>query len=306
MSKITLIGAPVQAGTQQRGCLMGPDAYRAAGLTEALTGLGYHVEDAGNLPSPQAASMRHENPAITTLGQVSAWSETIHQATAKAAQDSLPIILGGDHSISAGTVPALAEHAARQDQDLFVLWLDAHPDLQRLSTTTSGNLHGTPVAYFLGCEGFEGHYPPLAKPLNPNNFCALGLRSVDPAERQLIKDLNLDIHDMRAIDEHGIKAPLTRFLDRVAEANGRLHVSFDVDFLDPAIACAVGTTVPGGATFREAHLAMELIHDSGLLTSLDLVELNPFLDDRGATARLMVDLAASAFGRTILDRPNAA
>ena len=306
---ITLIGAPVQAGTTLPGCLMGPDSYRAAGLPEVLRALGHGVEDRGNLALPPAlrSTKTHKNKALRDLAAVATWIEVIEDAAYEAAQTSdLPIFLGGDHSIAAGTVPAMARHAHEEDQPFFVLWLDAHPDLHRLHTTQSGNLHGTPVAYFLGLDGFDAFYPPLKHTVHPENFCALGIRSVDPAERELIKDRNLDIHDMRAIDEHGIKAPLKRFLDRVTAAKGRLHVSFDVDFLDPSIACAVGTTVPGGATFREAHLVMELLHDSGLVTSMDLVELNPFLDDRGATARLMVDLAASAMGRTVLDRPTAA
>ncbi|MEL6549846.1 MAG: arginase [Pseudomonadota bacterium] len=307
MTHITLIGAPVQAGTHTKGCLMGPDAYRCAGLPDAFRALGHTVTDMGNIPTPEIHPRNHENSAITTLGEVAAWTQAIHDATLAAARSSnMPVILGGDHSISAGSVPALATHAADMAQPLFVLWLDAHPDLHRLHTTTSGNLHGTPVAYFLGEDGFEGHYPPLQHPVPHAQFCALGLRSVDPAERTLIRDRGLDSHDMRAIDEHGIRAPLMRFLDRVAASRGRLHVSFDVDFLDPGIAPAVGTTVPGGATFREAHLVMEMLHDSGLVTSMDLVELNPFLDERGKTARLMVDLAASALGRTILDRPTAA
>ena len=306
---ITLIGAPVQAGTRQPGCLMGPDAYRAAGLPGALRGLGHSVQDRGNLALPPVlrTAATHENEALRDLATVATWIEVIeHAAFVAATTSDMPIFLGGDHSIAAGTVPAMARHADDANQPLFVLWLDAHPDLHGLHTTQSGNLHGTPVAYFLGLDGFDGFYPPLKHAVDPANFCALGIRSVDPAERELITDRNLDIHDMRAIDEHGIKAPLQRFLDRVAAAKGRLHVSFDVDFLDPSIACAVGTTVPGGATFREAHLVMELLHDSGLVTSMDLVELNPFLDDRGATARLMVDLAASAMGRTVLDRPTAA
>ncbi|MEM9349023.1 MAG: arginase [Pseudomonadota bacterium] len=304
---ISLLGAPVQAGTKQAGCIMGPDAYRSAGLGTVLTSLGHAVEDLGNVTIRPVANVSHPNPAVTRLAEVRAWTEAIHSATYEAACGAdMPIILGGDHSISAGTVPALARHAEEEGQPLFVLWLDAHPDLHLLHTTESGNLHGTPVAYFLGREGFDGHYPPLNHPVDPSRFCALGIRSVDPAERDFIGEAGLEVHDMRAIDESGIKVPLTRFLDRVARANGRLHVSFDVDFLDPGIACAVGTTVPGGATFREAHLVMELLHDSGLVTSMDLVELNPFLDDRGATARLMVDLAASALGRTVLDRPTAA
>jgi arginase len=299
-----LIGAPVETGTKDRGCLMGPDAYRAAGLSDTLQDLGLIVEDLGNLILPEQGEATHENMNIHGLSQTRGWIEVIAKATYAAAKThDMPIILGGDHSIAAGSIPALAKHAADEDRPFFVLWLDAHPDLHRLETTQSGNLHGTPMAYALGCDGFDAAYPPLMQHVEAANVCMIGLRSVDRAERDLISDLGLDVHDMRAIDEHGIKRPVAAFLERVAAANGRLHVSLDVDFLDPDIACAVGTTVPGGATFREAHLVMELLHDSGLVTSLDLVELNPSLDERGRTARLMVDLTASLMGRTVLDKP---
>lgn len=185
----------------------------------------------------------------------------------------------------------------------FVLWLDAHTDFHTLETTTSGNLHGTPVAYYTGQKGFEGYFPTLAAPVDPKNVCMLGIRSVDPAEREAIKKTEVAVYDMRLIDEHGVAALLRRFLERVKAEDGLLHVSLDVDFLDPSIAPAVGTTVPGGATFREAHLIMEMLHDSGLVTSLDLVELNPFLDERGRTATVMVDLMASLLGRSVMDRP---
>lgn len=301
----TLIGAPCQVGTKRRGTVMGPDAFRTAGLADTLTHLGCTVDDIGNLTPGSQVFAAHPNAAITDLDDVANWIDAISQATRQAARTSdMPIIMGGDHSIAAGSVPALARHAQDLGQPFFVLWLDAHPDLHRLHTTESGNLHGTPVAYMTGLDGFDGHFPPLPCAVKPDHICMLGLRSVDPAERALLGTMGIDTHDMRAIDEHGVKAPLTKFLDRVAQANGRLHVSFDVDFLDPEIACAVGTTVPGGATFREAHLIMELLHDSGLVTSLDLVELNPFLDIQGKTARLMVDLTASLMGRTVLDRPN--
>ena len=194
-----------------------------------------------------------------------------------------------------------ARGGAGQGRPLFILWLDAHPDLHTLATTESGNLHGTPVAYFTGEPGFET-YPPLAHAVDPRNICMMGIRSVDPAEHELILRSGIEVHDMRAIDETGVLPPLRAFLERVRAANGMLHLSFDVDFLDPDIAPAVGTTVPGGATFREAHLIMETLCDSGLVTSLDLVELNPFLDERGRTAKLMCDLTASLFGRRVLDR----
>ena len=184
-----------------------------------------------------------------------------------------------------------------------MLWLDAHPDFHTLDTTASGHLHGVPMAYATGQPGFAGYFPALPVAVDPRNVCMIGLRSVDPAERTALTAAGVMTHDMRAIDEHGIAPLLGAFLERVAAADGLLHVSLDVDFLDPGIAPGVGTTVPGGATFREAHLAMEMVYDSGLLRSLDLVELNPFLDERGRTALLMVDLAASLMGRRILDRP---
>ena len=159
------------------------------------------------------------------------------------------------------------------------------------------------MAYATGQPGFAGAFPDPPALIDPQNVCIMGIRSVDPAERRALRDACVAVHDMRAIDEHGIAAPLRAFLSRVEEAGGLLHVSLDVDFLDPGIAPAVGTTVPGGATFREAHLVMEMLHDAGMVTSLDLVELNPFLDERGRTATLMVDLTASLMGRRVMDRP---
>lgn len=206
--------------------------------------------------------------------------------------------MGGDHSLSLGSIHGVARHATRP---LFVLWLDAHPDFHTPDTTTSGNLHGTPLAYLTGQKGFAA-FPPSPL-LDPAHICIIGARSIDPAEQAALQAARVNVVDMRAIDEHGIAAPLRAFLALVQAAGGQLHVSLDVDFLDPAIAPAVGTTVPGGATFREAHLMMEILHDSGLVASLDLVELNPFLDHKGQTARLMVDLTASLMGRRIFDRP---
>lgn len=297
-----IIGAPVQTGASQPGCLMGPAAFRTAGLPETLKDLGWQVEDLGDVALPDLSPAPHGNATLKNLAEMIGWTRVLSDAAYRAAAScDRPIFMGGDHSMAAGTVSGVAKHAAEVGRPLFVLWLDAHPDLHTLDSTTSGNLHGTPVAYYTGQPGFE-QFPPLAAKVDPKNICMMGIRSVDPAERQRINDLGLTVHDMRAIDENGIVGPLSAFLDRVQKANGLLHVSLDVDFLDPAIAPAVGTTVPGGATFREAHLIMEMLHDSDLVTSLDLVELNPFLDERGRTAKLMTDLTASLFGRRVLDR----
>jgi len=299
-----LIGAPVQEGTGRFGCDMGPSAFRAADLAGALSQLDYSVVDRGNLAPAPPRDVSHPNPRIKALREIVAWTEAIAEATYRASAEGMPIVLGGDHSIAAGTLSGLSRRAAEAGRKFFVLWLDAHPDFHTLDTTESGNLHGVPMAYATGLPGFSGIFPPLPAPVNPGNVCMMGLRSVDPAERKALAGAGVVVHDMRAIDEHGVGPLLDRFLRDVAAADGVLHVSLDVDFLDPDIAPGVGTTVPGGATFREAHLVMEKLHDSGLVASLDVVELNPFMDERGRTARLLVDLVASLMGRRVLDRPS--
>lgn len=298
-----LIGIPLQNGASQLGCEMGPSALRVAGLGDALLELGHEVTDLGNLASPPEGQTQHPNPAIKHLHEVSRWVKAAADAAYRESATAMPIFLGGDHAISAGTVSGMARRAAQLGRPFFVLWLDAHTDFHTLDTTASGNLHGCPVAYYTGQPGFASFYPDLDVAVDPANLCMMGIRSVDPAERAAIAKTAASVHDMRSIDEHGFVSLLRKFLARVAAQNGILHVSFDVDFLDPGIAPAVGTTVPGGATFREAHLVMELLHESNLVASLDLVELNPFLDERGRTARLLVDLTASLMGRTVLDRP---
>lgn len=302
---ISLVGVPVDCGGAQRGCLMGPDALRVAGLGESLSDLGHRVSDAGNLSPSLAGSPDHPNAAIHDLGPSAGWVTALSEAAFAAGEDGLPIFLGGDHLMAAGTVSGVARRAGRRGRPLFVLWLDAHTDFHDLNSTRSGNLHGTPVAYFTGRAGFDA-FPPMAAPVAEERVAMLGIRSVDATEAARIGATAIAVADMRAIDESGIARPLRAFLDRVAAEDGDLHVSFDVDFLDPDIAPAVGTTVPGGATFREAHLVMEMLHDSGRVTSLDIAELNPFLDDRGRTARLVVDLVASLFGKKVMDRPTRA
>lgn len=299
---IFLIGAPVDSGKRTRGCLMGPDAFRTAGLAEALGTLGHTVTDLGNITPDDVPAMTHANPAVYRLAETVGWTTALARTAVETAPKGLPIFLGGDHALALGTVSGMAAHARSVGRPLFVLWLDAHSDYHTPLTSETGNLHGTPLGYVTGRDGFDA-FPSLVAPVPTENLCLIGLRSVDAEERSALSQTEADLVDMRRIDEVGISAPLTAFLERVAAANGLLHVSLDVDFLDPSVAPAVGTTVPGGATVREAHLAMELLCDSGLVTSLDLVELNPFLDERGRTASLMVDLAASLLGRRVFDRP---
>ncbi|NNE52270.1 MAG: arginase [Sulfitobacter sp.] len=298
-----LVGCPVDSGKRRKGCLMGPDAYRTAGIAQALRDLGHRVSDRGNIaPRPFTAK---EHAKLVALEETIAWTESLADAAQGALQEGTPIFMGGDHALSLGTVLGAMRHAEAEDRPLFVLWLDAHTDFHTPQTTDSGNLHGTPLGYVTGREGFDG-FPAIAQPLPHDRVAMIGLRSVDAPERAALQETTITYVDMRTIDESGMGKPLSAFLDRVAAEDGMLHVSLDVDFLDPSIAPAVGTTVPGGATVREGHLVMEMLHDSGLMTSLDLVELNPFLDERGRTAQLMVDLAASALGRRVFDRPTRA
>ncbi|WP_298812152.1 arginase [uncultured Roseibium sp.] len=303
--QIALVGAPVDEGAGQRGCLMGPDAYRTAGLAETLEDLGHSVTDHGNLKPVDVGNLAPPNPLLKNFPAYAGWTRTLHQKAAQLGEDPVvPVYLGGDHAMAAGTVSGQARAAERLGRPLFVLWLDAHSDFHTFETTASGNLHGTPLAFVCGLPGFDALLGnPLQHPVDPKNVEILGVRSIDDAERKQLLDHGVGVRDMRQIDEDGIAGLLRPFLNRVRAANGLLHVSLDVDFLDPDIAPAVGTTVPGGTTFREAHLVMEMLHDSGLVSSLDLVELNPFLDERGKTARLMVELTGSLFGRRVFDRP---
>ena len=307
---VALLGVPVQAGTRQAGCLMGPAALRTAGLASALEDLGCRVVDHGDLaPGPLGQDPVDPVPTLHNLGEVAAWTRAIGQRVHDCMEaGELPIVLGGDHSLSMGSVDGVARHCRETGRELFVLWLDAHADFNTPDTSPSGNMHGMPLAALCGEPGLAGVFHPgdAGPRLAPDHVHLFGIRSVDRGERALLRARGIDVVDMRLIDEWGVAVPLRRILDRVAARDGFLHVSLDVDFLDPSLAPGVGTTVPGGATYREAHLIMEMIHDSGLMGSLDLVELNPFLDDRGRSALILVDLVASLFGRRVMDRVTAA
>ncbi len=303
MTRTILIGAPIDSGQKRPGCLMGPAAYRVAGIAREIASEGHAVEDWGDVALPDLQPVSCPNPVVHSLAETLGWTEVLRDRVDDAlSQGGFPIIMGGDHSLALGSVSGAAAFAAREGRPLYLLWLDAHSDFHTPMTTTSGNLHGTPLAYINGRDGFDA-FPPFPAAVPAPRICMFGIRSVDPEEQAAMQKRDIAINDMRVIDEHGIVKPLRDFLNRCRKEGGMLHVSLDVDFLDPSIAPAVGTTVPGGTTFREAHLVMELLHESGLVTSLDLVELNPFLDDRGMTARLMVDLVGSLMGKKVFDRP---
>lgn len=298
---IALIGIPLEAGAGRRGCVMGPDGYRAAGLAGTLAELGHEVADRGNLAPGEPRPVDAPAPA-RNAAEVAAWTRAI-DAAAEAAGDAVPIFMGGDHSLSIGSINAMARRARAAGRPLFALWLDAHADFNTPGTSPSGNIHGMPVAALTGAPELSFLFDGLERvPLPFEAFHMFGIRSLDAEERRNLRAHGMHVTDMRQIDEQGMARPMAKIIQRAADAGAMLHVSLDVDFLDPTVAPGVGTTVPGGATYREAHLVMEMLADAGLVTSLDLVELNMFMDHAGQSARLMVDLVASLFGRTILGR----
>ena len=304
--KIAVLGVPIEIGASQMGTLMGPDALRTAGLLTVLEGLGFAVEDHGNLSVAGIAALKDTPPDNARhYREIQRWIRTISaRAYELARTGAIPIFLGGDHSLSMGSANGVARHCREQGRELFIMWLDAHADYNTPTTTITGNMHGMSAAFLCGEEGLDGllgHEP--RAPIDSSRLELFGTRSIDKLERDLVRLRRISVADMRKIDEFGVSVLIRRAIEKVKASDGVLHLSFDVDFLDPDVAPGVVTTVPGGATYREAHLIMELLNDSGVVRSLDIVELNPFLDDRGRTARSVVELIASLFGQQITDRP---
>ena len=299
---VSLIGVPTDIGAGDRGARMGPEALRLAGLREALAARGVDVADRGNLAGPNNPWLPPQD-GYRHLDEVVAWNRaTMDAVYAELQQGRLPIMLGGDHCLGIGSITAVARHCRETGKNLRVLWLDAHADFNTHDVTPSGNIHGMPVACLCGIgpealTSLGGSAPAIS----PSQMRQIGIRSVDEGEKRLVKEHRLDVYDMRYIDEVGMKRAMEQALHGVDE-NTHIHVSFDVDFLDPSIAPGVGTTVPGGPNYREAQLVMEMIADSGHVGSLDIVELNPALDHRNATAELAVDLVESLFGKSTLMR----
>ncbi len=299
---VSLIGAPTDIGAGHRGASMGPEALRVAGIGEALAQRGIDVIDRGNLTGPM-------NPWVGPtdgyrhLDQVREWNLLVMQAVAaELTQGRVPVLLGGDHCLAIGSITAVAEHCRKNGKRLLVLWLDAHADYNTSQVTPSGNIHGMPVACLCGLGPRElTELGGSAPALTPDCIRQIGIRSVDEGEKKLIRDAGLDIYDMRYIDEIGMKRVMEEALADIDE-NTHVHVSFDVDFLDPGIAPGVGTTIPGGPNYREAQLCMEMIADRGGMGSLDIMEMNPAFDDHNRTAILAVDLVESLFGKSTLIR----
>lgn len=300
---VDLFGIPSDAGASCRGSGMGPEALRVAGLVETLATLGHVVTDRGDITwtGRTGTLWRLSDEREAEVLAIARHSSTLALDTLNAGH--LPAFVGGDHSLSMGTISGVARHCAAQGKPLFVLWVDAHGDFNTPATSETGNIHGMPLALLCGEPDFgpdyEGEWRGL---VDPRHVTIFGARSIDRPERQLLERRGVDVIDMRRIDEMGVVALMRDVLARVRAAGGHLHVSLDVDAVDPAIAPGAGTPVAGGLTFREAHLVMEMIHDSGTMGSLDVVELNPYLDHAGMSARLLVDLVASLFGRQIMPR----
>lgn len=301
-SPVSIIGAPTDVGAGDRGGRLGPEALRIAGLGEALQARGVEVIDRGNLEGPRnpwqppVAGYRH-------LPEVTEWNRLAMDAVyAELSAGRIPILLGGDHCLGIGSVTAAARHCRETGKTLRLLWLDAHADFNTSDVTPSGNIHGMPVACLCGLGPRElTHLGGDAPAILPGMVRQIGIRSVDEGEKRLVRQHGLDVYDMRYIDEVGMKQVMEEALAGMDD-NTHLHVSFDVDFLDPSVAPGVGTTVPGGPNYREAQLVMEMISDSGRMASLDIMELNPILDRDNMTALVAIDLVESLFGKSTLMR----
>ncbi len=299
---VSVFGVPTDIGAAHRGTSMGPEALRVARLVEAISARGVDIRDEGNLAGPRNPLSKPVD-GYRHLEEVVAWNRAVMaMSTRILGEGRMPIMLGGDHCLGMGSITAVADHCRAAGKKLRVLWLDAHADFNTRDITPSGNLHGMPVACLCGLGpkelvGLGNHVPAL----DPAQIRQIGIRSVDAGEKRLVREHDLDIYDMRYIDEIGMRRVMEEVLDG-CDADTHLHVSFDVDMLDPQIAPGTGTRVPGGVNYREAQLMMEMIADIGLMGSLDLVEVNPALDKRNATAKLAVDLVESLFGKSTLMR----
>jgi arginase len=300
--KISLIGAPTDVGAGSRGARMGPEALRIANILPVLESHGLEVIDRGNLSGPANPWLSPVN-GYRHLNEAVAWNQAVHEAVyAELRGNRLPILLGGDHCLAIGSISAAARHCRDTGSKLRVLWIDSHADFNTNALTPTGNIHGMSVACLCGCGPqalieIGGTVPEIS----PKVVRQIGIRCVDPAEKRLVHEAGLEVYDMRYIDEMGMRHTMKLALAGV-DAGTHLHISFDVDFLDPSIAPGVGTTVAGGPTYREAQLCMEMIADTGRLASLDVMELNPALDVRNGTAIVTVDLIESLFGKSTLMR----
>jgi arginase len=302
MQPVHIIGVSLDLGGNRRGVDMGPSAFRIAGLAERLTSLGVPVIDEGDLVAPIPEIKSFGDPTKRYIREIARVCEKLYRTSLGALEaGGLPVVLGGDHSLAAGSVAATAHHLRRQDKPLGLIWVDAHGDMNTPASSVSGNVHGMPLAALLGAEPGElsriGGFSPKVL---PEHTVLIGIRNLDATEKEIVRASRVRVFTMKDIDRAGIAAVTEQALAIAGTGTGGVHVSFDLDVCDPTIAPGVGTPVKGGLDYREAHMVMEVIADSGLLRALDLVEVNPILDDRNTTAVLGTELAASALGQKII------
>jgi len=300
--KIRVIGVPLDLGQSRRGVDMGPSAVRVAGLEARLEQLGHVVEDAGNITVAIAEQKKEGDPHAKYLKEITATCIKQAELVLKTLEaGKVPLVLGGDHSVAAGTVSGVAEFYRRQEQKIGLIWIDAHTDINTPDSSPSGNVHGMPLAAIMGLGP-----PELANVLNfspkvpPENCVLVGVRDIDAIEKENVRRAGIDVFTMRDIDERGMRTVMEEALRIAGRGTAGYHVSLDMDWVDPEDAPGVGTPVRGGATYREAHLAMEIIADHGRMLSFEIVEVNPVIDEHNRTADLAVELALSAFGKKIL------
>jgi arginase len=299
---VHIIGVSLDLGGNRRGVDMGPSAFRIAGLAERLTALGITVVDDGDLVAPIPEVKSEGDPRKKYIREIARLCERLYKTSLGALEKgAMPLVLGGDHSLAAGSVAATADFVRRTGGSIGVIWVDAHGDMNTPASSTSGNVHGMPLASLLGPEPAElsriGGFSPKVM---PEHTVLIGIRNLDEREKEIVRGAGVHVFTMKDIDRAGIATVVEQALGFAGKGTSGVHVSFDLDVCDPSIAPGVGTPVKGGLDYREAHMAMEIIADSGLLLSLDLVEVNPILDDRNTTAILGVELAASALGQKIL------
>jgi arginase len=300
--KIRIIGVPMDLGASRRGVDMGPSALRVAGLQVRLKLLGRHVEDIGNVPVPLPEEQHYGEKNAKYLVEIAATCKGLAEMVGKTLQEEqVPLVLGGDHSIAVGTTAGVAAHFHKESKRIGVIWLDAHGDMNTPESSPSGNVHGMPLASIMGYGPAELTELGGVKPMvEPRNVALVGIRELDSKEKRLVKDSGVHIFTMRDIDERGMREVMAEALRFASDDTAGIAVSLDMDFVDPSDAPGVGTPVRGGATYREAHLALEMIADSRAMTSLELVEINPVIDLHNKTAILGVELILSGLGKKIL------
>ena len=299
---VHLLGVPMDLGSGRRGVDMGPSAIRIAGVADRLTELGHKVVDEGDIVIKNMEELKVGDERARYLGEIARAAAVIARKIGRImGLGHFPLVLGGDHSIAVGTVSGIAAHAQRQDQRVGLLWVDAHGDINTPETSPSGNIHGMPLAALLGFGAGEltGVAGPPPK-VHPANVALVGIRSLDAGEKKRLKETGVQVHTMSDIDRHGVHRIMQKALARVTDGTDYVHVSFDLDAVDPTVAPGVGTPVKGGLDYREAHLIMEVLADAGVMTSLEMVEVNPILDQGNASAAFAVELVQSAFGKKIL------